>query len=616
MNSKNLKKFLTFSTFTAAAVMSTGIGTTAVIDFIKNTNSELNVNKQIMHSYNNESKLTAALVIDSLDANSYKFKLLSSGTKNLKVFNRYFYEIENGVTKSFIPEWDNQLNAYTHTVKRGINPKIVVYTYDVKLIDGNVATVVSNDYNIRPSLDFYALRANKVISKQKNVETVSLRIPNYDYSDELKVVWEKKYDVGLTTDKNYTIYTENNFSNEFNFNKEICGKYMRVSLFEKIFVPVGLYTNGETKYEIRELKTNLSDEIYIYPGIFSSYKLKYDFLDQSSLKIDAVFKSDKGQKELEYKILDWQVKNNSSKWTSLNKKSKTIVVPFSINDFKQYRLVYMLKNGSKNDLISSNVLNFESMINASLEIKNGKLIVNLPEYINKYDVSYSWFKKESNQNIFKKLVLDNDAFEYVLTEQDLISNPTFKVTVKYRNILFNYTLNEVTVPANLETSNKVNVEVSSSLDDVVVIKANNPFENVDDQDVEYIWGSGSEILSNKKGNVASFIRQELPKKYWVYAIYNNEHTSKTYFDVTEAFKPNFDVVNSLRRCFVKINNLNLDRSAIKFSWETSVDSNRWVKNPVTTENIFKPSDDTVKFVRVRLMYKEANDILISHIVTL
>lgn len=611
MKSKNIKSFLSITGYATIAAIASGIGTTTVIDSIKSHNIQVNnVDRKIHKSIDTTNNISAALLIISVDSSSYKMRLATSGTKNLKILNRYFYEIIDGKSSYIIPEWDSKTQSYNQTVQRTDKEKIVVFAIDVQLADGTIETIVSNDYKIRPTIinSRFKLQANDQKSSKNDV-FVNVKIDNYKDLNDLKIIWEKKYDIA-GSQLSYDAMEETNFSNEQIFKKEICAKYVKASIVERIIVPVGLFSSGQSKYETIDVKTNLTDTIYIHPGMFSSYKIDNIFIDKNNIKLEAIFHSGNTQKEIEYSIVDWQVKENDEKWKSLGIKTKSIVRDFSIFENKKYRAIYLLKNGSKKDIAGTNIIDFSSMKNVYLEKDNGILkVTNLPNYINEFGIKYSWFQKSGENSEFSPVI--NNKKELILDNKGE-SNIFYKVILNYKDILVNFELPVINIKNDL-TENTIFLEKESFPNNLIAISASTIFKNANPNNTQYVWGDENGILESKVGAKVIFARQFAPKKYWVFASNGNNFTKRTFFQISEAFSPNFEIENDGNKLKVKITNENIDQSKVNYLWQISNDGNKW-KTTDNNENYYQYSKGNSKFARVKLTYKEIGDILISHII--
>lgn len=608
MKGPNFKKILST---TGVATIALSIGFVGIVDLIKKdfSTSVTNVDRKILQSTKNDYNLSAALITQNITSNTYEFKLGIVGTKNLKVLNRYVYEIIDGKSKSYFPTWNKDLKAYTYTSNRIDKAKVLVFAFDIELNQGEVVTVVSNECIVYPNFKDAKVRLSSIaFNNNQTIENVSVEILNFDYeySNLFKIDWQRKYDFnGL----NYSSIEKSLFDSEKIFNKEFCGKWIKAIASEVIQSPVGLFKNGNYQYDEFIVSNIESNELYIRPGMFGKYKLDLEFLDKKTIRIQANFKSNNNQSENDYSVLSWEVSIDNKEWTLLDNKTTTLIDNVDFNGRKEYRMLYSLKNGNNNDKTYTNIISIDPIQDIKIEKNNSKLFVVLPRFINPFKVNYDWYvSSRSNEGFIK---LSNENSNELIIDNDSSNNKYYKVVLNYKNILNNFETPSININ-NTFSHNLINIEHNSSMENALVIKANVEFDELDNSNTEYVWGQGENILEEKTGNVVTFLRKDTPIEYWVFASNNNVTTNKKYFTITEAFNPNLSFEKNNNKVIVMISNKNLDLSRINYRWQKSIDGKNWVDDLSVLGNTFDYSNDNSKFLRVKLFYKEEQDIMISN----
>lgn len=608
MNGPNFKKILST---TGVASIALSIGFLGIVDLIKKdfSTSIANVERKILQSTKNDYNLSAALITKNITSNSYEFRLGIVGTKNLKVLNRYVYEIVDGKSKSFFPIWNKELKAYTYTSNRDSKAKILVFAFDVEVNQGEIVTVVSNECVIYPSFKDAKIKLSSLnFSDRQTIESVYVEILNldYEYSDLFKMDWQRKYDFNGV---NYSSIENTLFDSEKVFNKEFCGKWIKVIASEVIKSPVGLFKNGNYQYDEFIVSDIESNEIYIKPGMFGEYKLNLEFLNKNTIRIKSEFRSKNNQNENNYLILGWETSTNDGNWISFTNNSKSLVDTISLNDKKEYRMLYSLKNGNENDKVYTNTILIEPIQNIVINKNNSKLVVSLPDFINPFNVYYEWYSSNKSTGGFVKL--ENENSHELIIGNDFVGSKYYKVILNYGEILNNFETPSIVVN-NVLSHNLINIEHSSSIDNALTVKANVDFQGLNDFNTEYVWGQGDKILEEKTGNVVTFLRKETPVEYWVFASNKDVMTDKKYFTITEAFNPNLSFEKNNNKVHLFISNKNIDLSRVNYIWQKSIDGRTWNDDLTILGNTFDYSNDNCKFLRVKLLYKEEQDIMISN----
>lgn len=608
MNGPNFKKILST---TGVASIALSIGFLGIVDLIKKdfSTSIANVERKILQSTKNDYNLSAALITKNITSNSYEFRLGIVGTKNLKVLNRYVYEIVDGKSKSFFPIWNKELKAYTYTSNRDSKAKILVFAFDVEVNQGEIVTVVSNECVIYPSFKDAKIKLSSLnFSDRQTIESVYVEILNldYEYSDLFKMDWQRKYDFNGV---NYSSIENTLFDSEKVFNKEFCGKWIKVIASEVIKSPVGLFKNGNYQYDEFIVSDIESNEIYIKPGMFGEYKLNLEFLNKNTIRIKSEFRSKNNQNENNYLILGWETSTNDGNWISFTNNSKSLVDTISLNDKKEYRMLYSLKNGNENDKVYTNTILIEPIQNIVINKNNSKLVVSLPDFINPFNVYYEWYSSNKSTSGFVKL--ENENSHELIIGNDFVGSKYYKVILNYGEILNNFETPSIVVN-NVLSHNLINIEHSSSIDNALTVKANVDFQGLNDFNTEYVWGQGDKILEEKTGNVVTFLRKETPVEYWVFASNKDVMTDKKYFTITEAFNPNLSFEKNNNKVHLFISNKNIDLSRVNYIWQKSIDGRTWNDDLTILGNTFDYSNDNCKFLRVKLLYKEEQDIMISN----
>lgn len=608
MKGSNFKKILST---TGIATVALGIGFLGIVDLIKKdfSTSIANVDRKILQSTKNEYNLSAALLTQQITPSSYEFKLGIVGTKNLKVLNRYVYEIFDGKTKSYFPKWNNDLKAYTYTSSRDDKVKILVFAFDVELSQGEIVTVVSNECIVYPNFKDAKVRLSSLsFVDRKTIENVYVEILNldYEYTNLFKMDWQRKYDFNGV---NYSSIEETLFDSEKVFNKEFCGKWIKVIASEVIQSPIGLFKNGNYQYDSFVVNSIESNEVYIRPGLFGKYELNLEFLDKNTIRIKSNFKSNNNQSENNYSILAWEIFVNNGEWTTLDNKTTTLIDMISLDEKKEYRMLYSLKNGDQNDIVYTNTISIDSIENIKIEKNNSKLVVILPEFINPFEIKYDWYVSSKPNEGFIKI--NNENNHELIIDNSLSSNKYYKVVLNYKNILNDFEVPVVNVNSML-SHNLINIEHSSSIDNALSIRASVELEGLNSFNTEYVWGQDDKILEEKTGNVVTFLRKEKPVEYWVFASNNNVITDKKYFTITEAFNPNLSFEKNDNKVTIVVSNKNLDHSKINYTWQKSMDGKSWIDDLNVSGNTFDFTNDNCRFLRVKLFYKEDQDIMISN----
>lgn len=608
MNGPNFKKILST---TGVASIALSIGFLGIVDLIKKdfSTSIANVERKILQSTKNDYNLSAALITKNITSNSYEFRLGIVGTKNLKVLNRYVYEIVDGKSKSFFPIWNKELKAYTYTSNRDSKAKILVFAFDVEVNQGEIVTVVSNECVIYPSFKDAKIKLSSLnFSDRQTIESVYVEILNldYEYSDLFKMDWQRKYDFNGV---NYSSIENTLFDSEKVFNKEFCGKWIKVIASEVIKSPVGLFKNGNYQYDEFIVSDIESNEIYIKPGMFGEYKLNLEFLNKNTIRIKSEFRSKNNQNENNYLILGWETSTNDGNWISFTNNSKSLVDTISLNDKKEYRMLYSLKNGNENDKVYTNTILIEPIQNIVINKNNSKLVVSLPDFINPFNVYYEWYSSNKSTGGFVKL--ENENSHELIIGNDFVGSKYYKVILNYGEILNNFETPSIVVN-NVLSHNLINIEHSSSIDNALTVKANVDFQGLNDFNTEYVWGQGDKILEEKTGNVVTFLRKETPVEYWVFASNKDVMTDKKYFTITEAFNPNLSFEKNNNKVHLFISNKNIDLSRVNYIWQKSIDGRTWNDDLTILGNTFDYSNDNCKFLRVKILYKEEQDIMISN----
>lgn len=608
MKGPNFKKILST---TGVATIALSIGFLGIVDLIKKdfSTSIANVDRKILQSTKNDYNLSAALITQNITPNTYEFKLGIVGTKNLKVLNRYVYEIVDGKSKSYFPTWNKELKAYTYVSNRTDQIKILVFAFDIELSQGEVVTVISNECLVYPNFKDAKIKLSSLnFADRQTIENIYVELLNfnYEYSDVFKIDWQRKYDFnGL----NYSSIENTLFDSEKVFNKEFCGKWIKAIASEVIQSPIGLFKNGNYQYDEFVVSSIESNEIYIRPGMFGEYKLDLEFLDKNTIRIQSNFKSTNNQNENSYSILGWEVSTNDQEWVVLDNKSSTLIDNISLNEKKEYRMLYSLKNGTDSDKTYTNVISIDSIEKIRIEKNNSKLVVLLPDFINPFNVNYDWYVSNRPNEGFIKI--NNENGNELIIDNNFSNNKYYKVVLNYKNILNDFETSSISVNNTL-SHNIINIEHSSSIENALTVKANVEFEGIDNFNTEYIWGQGDAILEEKTGSVVTFLRKDTPIEYWVFASNNNIITDKKYFTITEAFNPNLSFEKNNNKVMVIISNKNLDLSKIHYIWQKSIDGKIWNDDLNVLGNTFDYSNDNCKFLRVKLLYKEEQDIMISN----
>ncbi|WP_412032016.1 hypothetical protein [Malacoplasma muris] len=605
MIGNKVKKILSI---TGATIAVSGVGLGVVIDHLKNNkdlnNIQLNtISQNILKSGDNIYNLSAALITKEITDTYYKFRLAIAGTNGLVVSNRNFYEIYNNKTYVNKPKWESETSSYVYTVERTDVEKIVSFSYDIQLPNTDKVTIVANDFVVRPIFknNKIVLTPNlKYITNAIEIIDVDFSDSNYKYYDSLKLIWERKYNIPGTV---FNQIETSLFDSEKVFNKEFCGKYIKVTAIENILAPIGLYKSGEYQFANFEVGKITSNIINIKPGMLSQYKLNYEFVDFHTISLKASFISNSSQKENDYEICYWEFRKNYGDWKQLSTSQKDLLEKYDLNNTVEYRFVYRLKNGNDFDISYSNVISFDGINDLKIKKKNNVLFVDLPEFINKYDVDYKWYVSSDDLNYSE---LDNSSYELLINEKD---NLYYKLVLNSSNVFNNFELPSFHIQ-NEVINEKTEVEFYNSFVDAISVRAK--LNITTDKDIHYVWGSESVILKDKTGDSITLPRDAKSKTYWVFAVCGDKITEKTFFDVTEAFKPYLSLENAGTHIVAEIGNRNLKDDSLSYIWYKSLDNKKFnivENNASKILNLEKHPD--AKFVKLKLTYIEDNDILMS-----
>lgn len=572
--------------------------TNLVFNHLKERNSLNNV----FFSGKNDYNFFAALITVNIDDNAYFFKVATSGAKGHQIVNRKVYELTENQINVLEPFWDKQSESYVCKINRTEDKKNIAFSYDVILSNNYRITIVSEDAIVRQIFDNKKLTLSSNYNENNLLETVDIElgIKNYQYYDKLEMIWERKYDIPLTK---YNIIEKTYFDSQKIFKKDFCGKYIKLTATENIWSPVGLYKNGKYIYKLFKGSSIVSNQHYIKPGMLCQYKLNSNIVD-NYIEIKAEFISNNAQNEDDYQILYWLQKDGKNNWKQINYTGNVLYKEYNKEIDQEFKLVYKLKQGNKQDVAYTESLLIESLSNLTLSMDNNYIIVNLPSFINVYEVDFKWF-----EHINGEYVLINNKSNMLLLDNH--ENKNYIVNLNYKNIINDLTLGPIN-PSNFIIDKLVNIEFIESQNDLIVIKATSDFEN--EKNVQYIWGSDSTIFDNKNDNVISLPRMEKSKRYWVFANYKNFNTNKTYFDIPEAFIPNISFEQIGKKIIAHINNQNIDIDNLIFEWQVSNNNRKWEELNHLNSNVIDISNyQHINYVRVKLSYKLTNDIMFSSV---